>query len=434
MAPFAWLQRVSRWLSDGAVRLLLAPQLQIPPAARSHDSDRLTERTDELNTAAERYFATAVEQCGREYLVGKPYSDPLLFPRYLFNLGVLFHGLRVGPGDLVLELGAGSCWVSHFLNLYGCRTVAVDVSPTALALGRELFERDRRTRWELEPQFLSYDGRRLPVADGSCDRIVVHDAFHHIPNPEEILTEMFRVVRDGGIVAMQEPGRAHSLADTSRREAETGVLENDVVIEELASAARRAGFARTTVIPLSLVETPEVPADGLIDLLQGRGLSEHWLSLCRGALASHFILMYKGDYEPTTRQPGQLAAVIEPFGEAASGSLQVRTGEPARFRCRVRNAGDTRWLANASGLPGWTLVGVRLRPPGAETLQDWTRAPLGRDLGPGEHTELEVVLPPLAEPGRYRIVLDVVAEKITWFSDRGSAPVELDLVVEPLVE
>ena len=49
---------------------------------------------------------------------------------------------------------------NHFLNRYGCKTIAVDVSATALRLGRTLFERDSATRWDLEPEFLVYDGHR----------------------------------------------------------------------------------------------------------------------------------------------------------------------------------------------------------------------------------------------------------------------------------
>jgi ubiquinone/menaquinone biosynthesis C-methylase UbiE len=58
--------------------------------------------------------------------------------------------------------------------------------------------------------FLPYDGQTLPVADASVDRIVLYDAFHHIPNQERLLREMRRVLRPDGIVAMSEPGRGHS--------------------------------------------------------------------------------------------------------------------------------------------------------------------------------------------------------------------------------
>jgi len=60
-------------------------------------------------------------------------------------------------------------------------------------LGRTLFERDPQTNWSLDPAFLAYDGQTLPVADATVDRIVLYDAFHHIPNQEHLLREMRRV-------------------------------------------------------------------------------------------------------------------------------------------------------------------------------------------------------------------------------------------------
>ena len=62
--------------------------------------------TEELNRAAERYFEEFED---REYLLGKPFSDRRSFAKHLFDMGVLFHWLRLEPGDVVAEIGAGTC-------------------------------------------------------------------------------------------------------------------------------------------------------------------------------------------------------------------------------------------------------------------------------------------------------------------------------------
>lgn len=125
-------------------------------------TSELLERTDSFNHASERYFADFEDT---DSLLRKPFSSNE-YPRYLFNLGVLFHWGRVCPGHTVADFGAGTCWASHFLNLYGCRTVAIDVSATALELGRELFCKHPETRWDLEPRFVRYDGYSIPL--GAC--------------------------------------------------------------------------------------------------------------------------------------------------------------------------------------------------------------------------------------------------------------------------
>ena len=66
--------------------------------------------------------------------------------------------------------------------------------------------------WSLDPRFVAYDGRTLPLDDATCDCVVVYDAFHHIPNQRAILAEMHRILRPRGMVVMSEPGVGH--ADT----------------------------------------------------------------------------------------------------------------------------------------------------------------------------------------------------------------------------
>ena len=164
-----------------------------PPAAHPRFTpEQMIARTDAFNAASDRYFA---EHEDLPFLLGKPYTDTENFARRFFDIGVLAHWLRLAPGDVVMELGAGTCWLLHFLNRYGCPTIAVDVSPAALEMGRQLFQRDPLVNWDLDPRFLPYDGHRIPLPDGHVDRIILYDAFHHVPNQEEILREMARVLR-----------------------------------------------------------------------------------------------------------------------------------------------------------------------------------------------------------------------------------------------
>ena len=377
---------------------------------------------DRLNEAAERYF---VEFPDREYLLDKPFSDRRSFARNLFDMGVLFHWLRLEEGDLVAEIGAGTCWLSQFLNRFGCRTVSIDVSPTALDLGREVFLRDPRTDWSLEPRFLSYDGHTLPLPDGSCDRIVIHDAFHHIPNPERILAEMARVLAPHGIVAMCEPGAHHSETGDSRREAETGVLERDIVVDELAQRAVANGFARVGLVPLNLSESIEIPADDLDHFLRGRGFIRYWTEFSNGVVAGHYLLLYKSADLADTRRPDRLKARVEIVG--AAEPRVVAPGERYRLDLRITNRGNTRWLA--TGPEGWTRLGVHLDGPEGVADFDWLRVDLPTDLEPQDSVVVSVELPPIDVPGDYDLTFDMVVEGRAWFEERGSEVARLRLIV-----
>ncbi len=213
--PFRpWEKTVATKLRSGpcsAQRLAVRPPPPpaLPTGGRQGVDPPRSVHGDKTNKqAAERYFA---EYRDPQFLIEKPFSDAPDFAGHLIAVGILVAAARLRPGDTVVEFGAGSCWLSHFLNRFGCRTISVDVSETALAVGRRLFERDPRTNWSLDPQFLPYDGHTLPLEDASCDRIVVYDAFHHVPNQRVVLTEMHRVLTAEGIVAMSEPGKGHAL-------------------------------------------------------------------------------------------------------------------------------------------------------------------------------------------------------------------------------
>jgi SAM-dependent methyltransferase len=355
-------------------------------------------------------------------LLRKPFSEPSAMSRRLIDLGVILDGLRLVPGDLVLELGAGSCWVSHFLNKFGCRTISVDVSQTALDIGRTLFERDSTTDWSLEPAFRRYDGRTLPVSTGSVDAIVLYDVFHHLPNPEEVLRELRRVLREGGIVAMSEPGRGHAESAPSRAEAtSTGVLESELVLEDIAAMARHCGFNAVRTVLASNTPVMEIDAAAIRRFMGGQGFSRYWTEFCASLDSHYYVLLFAGDATPTTRRPKHLKAIIDTSG--GDTPVLARPSEPIALRLTLRNVGDTVWLA-APDMPGWTRIGAHLyRTDPDHRLIDfeWFRGALPSDVQPGQDVEVHIELPALIDAGSYVIAFDLVVEGLTWFADRESS-------------
>ena len=412
------LERYALAVLDIGYRAVLLPFRRPSRPGDSGEAPHLLERTDAYNRAAEQYFA---EFDDKAFLLDKPFSDLSQAPKHLIDAGVLIRALRLRRGDTVLELGAGSCWLSHMLNRCGCRTVAVDVSETALALGRTVFERDPRTDWSLEPRFLAYDGRRLPLNEGSCDRVVVNDAFHHVPNQRELLLEMHRVLRSDGLVAMSEPGAGHGTAGHSVREsATTGVLENELVLPDIAALAEACGFTTARLVVTSPYADYEIPARELPAFMGGRGFARYWKTFCSALEQHHYLLLYKGPVEPTTRRPGRLSARME----VSRTPAVVAQGETLTLAIEVTNTGDTVWLAGEG--EGWTRVGAHLYSEAEPRLPidfDWGRWSLPHDVPPEGRVYVEARLPTLPAPGDYSVVLDLVVEGLAWFADRGSSPV-----------
>lgn len=189
---------------------------------------------------------------GHNYLYQKPFYHPRDCAAAVTNLGQLLAGLRLQAAMHVMDFAAGSCWLSRILVQLGCEVTSCDASVKALEIGRELFRRYPPAMDNpVEPRFLPFDGTRLDLPDGAVDRIVVFDAFHHIPNVAEVLKEFHRVLKPGGLVGMSEPGRHHSQTEASQYEMRTfSVIENDFVLEDVWAKAQDAGFADIEICPV----------------------------------------------------------------------------------------------------------------------------------------------------------------------------------------
>lgn len=421
-----------------ALRRLKRRLVGTPARPHRHAHDHFTEeellrRTDEFNHNAEAHWSKIRDDAaGRSHALNKPISTVQDTGPILYRLGLLITELRLGVGHTVLDFAAGSCWLSSYLNRLRCRTIAIDVSPTALALGQELFAADPRQRPDLDPRFLPYDGHTIPLADESVDRIAVFDAFHHVPNQDEVLREMARVLRVGGRVVMAEPGEEHSHADQSHAEMETfGVLENDIHLDDLAKKARAAGFTKVLVKPYADPLAVTFDEGQFLAFMSGKD-SVYPIDALRESLR-HFlvVVLEKGDDRPDSRCPSVLKADIHVGPEAEALLLGGRSGGRRTIPVEVRNTGDTRWLHALDPVGGYVMLGAHLlSDTGAILTRSLTRAALPRDVAPGETVSVDLEVPFPEAMGRYQLRFDLVSEWVTWFELVGSKTPQVPLVVD----
>lgn len=97
----------------------------------------------------------------------------------------------------VLDVGCGiglmdRYWKNSFGELHG-----IDVS-------KESVERAKTTNTEVK--YVTYDGNKLPYADGTFDALVTVCVMHHVPPAEwqSFTSEMARVTKTGGLIAVFE--------------------------------------------------------------------------------------------------------------------------------------------------------------------------------------------------------------------------------------
>lgn len=210
---------------------------------------------------------------GREnhlYLYQKPFFHPRDCAPSVMNLGQLLAGASLDAGMRVMDFASGSCWLSRILVQLGCIVTSCDASAIALDIGKQLFEKYPPIADGFRmPEFYVFDGERLDFPDKSFDRILVNDAFHHVPNTAAVLAEFSRILKDDGLVGMSEPGRFHSRTEDSQFEMkEFNVIENDLVLETIWTEAEAAGFQAIQICPV--LRQPYLDIDDYLNCIQGK--------------------------------------------------------------------------------------------------------------------------------------------------------------------
>lgn len=427
----------AKWLVDkaGDGEEALLDRLVTSPSAPTTDGAfidvnelKKTLTVEQLNGTAEAYFASRDDWT---YLLAKPLGDVDDAPNLLNCFSQMLIGLRLVPGMTVLDFGAGSCWASRWLTQLGMEAIALDVSRSALKIGRELYARHPVFGERPKPRFLHFDGHRIELPDGSVDRIFCFDTFHHLLNPQEVLREMSRVLKPGGIAGFSEPGPHHSLSPQSQYEMRNyRVLEDDVHLRRIWQSARQGGFAGMSIAVFS--SRPTLLGLGSFeDYLEGGRANRDFADATRSEMHNRRMFFLRNGGTPPPLDSRSRAGLAADVTVSLSQST-VHQGVAVVAKARVKNTGRAIWLPHGAR-PGGVFLGAHLLDAAGNLREiDFFRQPLtageGRPVKPGEIVELEGRLPMLP-PGAYLLEFDLVSESVGWFAMSGSHPVRLELRV-----
>lgn len=118
--------------------------------------------------------------------------------RVIPGLGpVLVAAARIGEGDSVLDVAAGSGNAAIPAALTGAEVVASDLTPQLLEEGRQEADvRGARLTWK------EADAEALPFAEGEFDVVISCVGAMFAPHHEATAAELLRVCRPGGRIAL----------------------------------------------------------------------------------------------------------------------------------------------------------------------------------------------------------------------------------------
>ncbi len=116
------------------------------------------------------------------------------------RMHVVLEYLAIERGERVLDCGCGLGWFTHVIReLHDCRLAATDSDVPRLRVAR------RETRPDVS--VAAADILALPYADGFFDKVVLSEVLEHVPDDAAALSEVRRVTRPGGLIAITVPHR-----------------------------------------------------------------------------------------------------------------------------------------------------------------------------------------------------------------------------------
>lgn len=160
---------------------------------------------------------------------------------------------------LVLEVGCGTGPVCRVLAKWPnvTRVIGVDPSPALLAKARALAEGVGSIEFE------EGDGKSLRFAEGTFDVVILHTLLTHVPKPELVLTEAYRVLKPGGQLGLCDGDFASMTLQTGPNDplqvCVQELLDNFVTdrwfVRRMSSLTRAAGFEVEPIRTYGLIET-----------------------------------------------------------------------------------------------------------------------------------------------------------------------------------
>jgi ubiquinone biosynthesis O-methyltransferase len=159
--------------------------------------------------------------------------------------------LRLAPrldDARVLEVGCGSGDFSLHLSRLAKTVTAVDFSPAAVEIART-----RQSAHEADVEFRTADAEGLPFGDGEFDVVFSCECLEHLPDPQQALREMARVLRPGGHLVLTTENYSNAtvvywlMAWLRNQPFDSGAgvqpIEQFFLFWRVAQMVRSAGFA-----------------------------------------------------------------------------------------------------------------------------------------------------------------------------------------------
>jgi SAM-dependent methyltransferase len=157
---------------------------------------------------------------------------------------------KLQPGETVLDLGSGGgldCFLAARQVGPEGRVIGVDMTPEMVARARQSAERLGLKNVEFREGYLE----ALPVDSGTVDAVISNCVINLAPDKQEILGEVFRVLKPGGRFMVSDIVTNRPVPESRKKNRDDwcGCTSGALPIGEYRDVLRKAGFVDIQFTP-----------------------------------------------------------------------------------------------------------------------------------------------------------------------------------------
>jgi len=161
---------------------------------RRHGRPKIGMKPGKVKESAGKYFARVANDWDtmREDFFDETIADSIL------------KASDLKPESTVVDVGCGTGFLTQYAAMHtrgSGRIVGVDLSPQMLQKAKENLSKLGRIE---SVDFRVGDAENIPIEDGFADAVVGNMILHHCPRPKRAISEMMRILKPGGRIAIAD--------------------------------------------------------------------------------------------------------------------------------------------------------------------------------------------------------------------------------------
>ena len=110
-------------------------------------------------------------------------------------------GLKIGPGDMVVDVGCGSGSICRYAGSFGATVIGIDSEPSLIEQADEAMRGVSAKSW----RGIVSDCDPIPLPDGIASHVFCTEVLEHVDDPARFIAELARIGRPGALVYISVP-------------------------------------------------------------------------------------------------------------------------------------------------------------------------------------------------------------------------------------